>query len=78
MYEFLRTAFYTKNISTLERVLRLLGALASIAGAILLWSSPWLSWIAVASSVMLALTSVFGFCPACYFAGRKLTSRTNP
>jgi Protein of unknown function (DUF2892) len=77
MHEFFRIAIYTKNISALERVLRLLGALASIAGAILLWSHPWLSWIAVGSGVMLALTSVLGFCPACYFAGRKLASRVN-
>ncbi len=71
MSEFFRTAVYTKNIPAAERSLRLLAALAVLTSTFYL-TEPWLRWAAGATAAMFALTAVFGFCPACYFAGRKL------
>lgn len=72
MSEFFRTAIYTKNVPTAERGLRLLGAAGCEAAAVLLNLEPWLRWGLGATGAMLVFTGLFGFCPACYFAGRKL------
>jgi hypothetical protein len=75
MHEFFRTAIYTKNIPTLERTLRVVASLAAGGAAAFYVEEPWMRWAAGASGVMLALTGVFGFCPACYMAGRRIKNR---
>lgn len=68
------TAIYPKNIPTIERVARAVAALAVITGALFWIADARLRWAAIASGAMFALTSAFGFCPACYLAGRKIAS----
>lgn len=68
------TAIYKKNVPALERVARFAVAVAMIVGAALWISDTRIRWLAIASGAMFALTGVFGFCPACYFAGRKLAA----
>ncbi|MBL8685027.1 MAG: DUF2892 domain-containing protein [Myxococcales bacterium] len=68
------TAIYKKNVPALERLLRLVASAALVIGAALWIDDTRIRWLAVASGAMFALTGVFGFCPACYFAGRKLAA----
>ena len=72
MTEFLRAAFYAKNLPRTERIARVIAALGVALGATYLGNSAWLSWLGLASAVTLVATGLFGFCPACYLAGRKL------
>lgn len=66
------TAIYKKNVPAWERVARSIAAIAVIAAATLWIADVRLRWLGVASGIMFALTGAFGFCPACYVAGRKL------
>jgi hypothetical protein len=75
MSEFFRTAIYTKNISNTERTLRLVAAVGVAVPAALYLSEPWMRWTALGSAAMFVVTGVFGFCPACYMAGRKLSKQ---
>lgn len=68
------TAIYKKNVPTAERVIRAIASILVIAGAMLWIADARLRWAAIATGVMFALTSAFGFCPACYVAGRKLST----
>ena len=62
---------YVKNLPVWERIARLgIGAAVAAYGFIDL-GGPW-GWIAVAVGMGLAATAVFGFCPACAVAGRRL------
>jgi hypothetical protein len=72
MSEFFRTAIYTKNIPAAERTLRLAAAVGAGVLAGVYFNEPWLRWVGAASAIMFALTGLFGFCPACYLAGRRL------
>ena len=72
MGEVFGTAIYAKNIPIAERVARVVGALGAGAAAALFLSEPWARWAAAGSGLMLAVTGLFGFCPACYLVGRKL------
>jgi hypothetical protein len=76
MSDFFRTAFYKKNITNPERVLRIALAMAGVVAAFAYLQEPWMQWSGAASAVGFAFTGVFGFCPACYLAGRKLSNRT--
>lgn len=78
MNDFFRTAIYAKNIPAAERALRLVGALGATGAALWYVSEPWQRWVAGGSALMMALTAVVGFCPACYFAGRRLKSPSSP
>ncbi|MFO0559712.1 MAG: DUF2892 domain-containing protein [Polyangiales bacterium] len=68
------TAIYKKNVPTLERLLRLAVAVSAIIASLLWISDARVRWLAIASAAMFALTGAFGFCPACYWAGRKLAA----
>lgn len=68
------TAIYKKNVPTAERVIRAIASILVIAGAMLWIADARLRWAAIATGAMFALTSAFGFCPACYVAGRKLST----
>ena len=62
---------YLKNLPTWERVLRLVASLAMAFCAYKFWGHPGGVVFAVLALVN-ALTAVFGFCPACAMAGRRL------
>jgi hydrogenase/urease accessory protein HupE len=68
------TAIYTKNVPAVEQGLRIAVALGLLVA--LVWvTSPWLRYALGAAAGMALLTGVFGFCPACYLAGRRLEKR---
>lgn len=63
--------FYVKNVPVWERVLRIGGAVALVVYAILNPGSAF-SWVLIGISAGLALSGLFGFCPACAMVGRRL------
>lgn len=68
------TAIYPKNVGPIERALRLVGSATVAISAWTLAPEPWMKWVGLGTGAMLALTGALGFCPACYFAGRKTAS----
>lgn len=77
MRDTIKTAIYKKNVSAPERLLRVLLAIG-MATASLYVADPWLKWGLAGSAVMAVVTGIFGFCPACYLAGRKLRGSSAP
>ncbi|GLQ94448.1 YgaP family membrane protein [Dyella acidisoli] len=67
----IRAALYVKNVPTWERVVRIIVSAAIIAVGLVLLNQPW-NWLVVASGAGFALSGIFGFCPACALAGRRL------
>jgi hypothetical protein len=66
--------FYSKNVSTPERILRVLAGLAMVAcGLIGLAGVPLGLFLALAGGVTV-LTGFVGFCPMCAMVGRRLPS----
>ena len=62
--------WYRKNVGAKEGVVRLLaGGLAAASALVLLGWTP-LGLGLAAGGVSLALTGVFGYCPACAVVGR--------
>ncbi len=75
MSDFFRTAIYFKNVPLPERALRVALA-AGVAVVPIPFAMPsWIGAVLVANGAFIALTGFVGFCPACYFAGRKLVPR---
>lgn len=66
---------YVKNLPMWERSLRIGLGTAAAAYAVLNIGGV-LGWAIVAGGVGAALTGIFGFCPACALAGRRLEKRT--
>jgi len=66
--------FYSKNLPTWERVVRLLAAAAMGLCAARFWGTP-VGYVWAAVGVIMALTSVIGFCPMCAFAGRRIAAK---
>lgn len=65
---------YVKNLPVWERLLRIsLGAAAAVYAVLSI--DGMLAWAIVAGGVSIALTGIFGFCPACALAGRRLEKR---
>jgi hypothetical protein len=65
---------YIKNLPLWERSLRI--AAGSIAAAYALLSvGGVMGWVILAGGGGTALTGIFGFCPACALAGRRLEKR---
>ena len=62
---------YVKNLPLWERSLRI-GAGIVLAAYALLSMGGVIGWIVLAGGIGLALTGIFGFCPACALAGRRL------
>jgi hypothetical protein len=65
---------YIKNLPLWERLLRA-GAGAVAAAYAFLGAGGMLSWVILAGGAGMALTGIFGFCPACALAGRGLEKR---
>ncbi len=68
---------YVKNLPLWERSLRI-GAGTIAAAYAYLGVGGVLGWVILASGVGAALTGIFGFCPACALAGRRLEKRHQP
>jgi hypothetical protein len=62
---------YRKNLGTGEGWLRLVAGAGGAAGALLLIGVTPLGLGLAASGAFMALTGLFGFCPACAMVGRK-------
>ena len=65
---------YVKNLPRWERWLRVGGGAAMTVYA-LLSVGGILGWILAAGGAGIALSGVFGFCPMCALAGRRLAKR---
>lgn len=65
---------YVKNLPLWERSLRI-GAGTAAAAYALLSVGGVMGWVILAGGVGMALTGIFGFCPACALAGRRLGKR---
>ena len=65
---------YVKNLPLWERSLRIGLGMAAAAYAVLNLDGV-LGWTIAAGGVGAALTGLFGFCPACALAGRRLKQR---
>ncbi len=63
---------YTKNIPAWERSLRIMLGSACAVFAFMAWDESALVVGAALVGATLALTGLFGFCPACAMIGRKL------
>lgn len=64
--------FYRKNVGSKESIARIALGAAVVGAALFQLGSTPLGLGLAASGVCLALTGVFGFCPACALLGRKL------
>ena len=62
---------YVKNLPLWERLLRT-GAGASILVYAYMNVDGVMGWFIMATGVGTAVTGIFGFCPACAMAGRRL------
>lgn len=67
----IRAAFFVKNVPTWERIVRIIVAITVIAIGLSFMAQPW-NWFVAASGAGFALSGIFGFCPACALAGRRL------
>lgn len=68
---------YVKNLPMWERALRIGGGMAAATYAALNMGGVW-GWALVGGGVGAAVTGLFGFCPACALAGRRLVKRIPP
>jgi len=63
--------FYRKNVGNTERVLRALAGVIMVIGAFVLFGPTLRALPLAGGGVLMALTGVVGFCPACAMVGRK-------
>ena len=66
---------YRKNLFAWEQMLRIIAGVAMIGGG-LIYLPGWPGYLVAASGGLLAVTGVFGWCPACAMVGRKPVDRT--
>lgn len=67
--------FYRKNVWAWEQLARLVAGAALIGGG-LVYLAGWLGYAAAGVGLYIALTGVFGYCPACAMVGRKPVDKT--
>jgi hypothetical protein len=75
MKRFFDAAFYTRNTPGWERALRFLLSGGLVAWALLGGVQPLMASLLIGNAVILLATVTTGFCPGCYFAGRRTLSR---
>jgi hypothetical protein len=63
--------FYRKNMGTRERWTRVIGGALIVACSLTQIGLSPLGLVLAMSGVIIALTGLIGFCPACAMAGRK-------
>ena len=64
--------FYRKNIYTWEQGLRIVTGLALVIVSALIMPGGLLSYSLIATGVGLGVTGIFGWCPMCALAGRRI------
>lgn len=64
--------FYVKNVTTGERILRLIMGLMGLGYAAMNWGGSGLAIGIGIMGAMLAMTGLVGFCPMYALVGRKL------
>ena len=69
---------YRKNLYEWEQRLRILIGVAAAIGAVWMGQGALWGYVVAASGLGLALTGLFGFCPACAVAGRKPVAQPIP
>jgi hypothetical protein len=62
---------YRKNIYLWEQWSRVAGGAALAVWGLAFSADPMIGYIAAASGAALAVTGVFGWCPACAMVGRR-------
>ncbi|UUZ67883.1 DUF2892 domain-containing protein [Polaromonas sp. P2-4] len=68
--------YLQRNLPAWERALRLGGGLVLAFVSVLWLPGGWLAWTGLASALMMGLTGIVGFCPACALAGRQPVRNT--
>lgn len=68
--------YLQRNLPAWERAVRLGGGLVLAFASVLWLSGGWLAWTGLASALMMGLTGIVGFCPACALAGRQPVRNT--
>lgn len=63
---------YRKNVYQWEQVVRIVLGIAIAVISYVSLPATWFGYLNIASGVFVALTGVFGFCPACALVGRRL------
>jgi Protein of unknown function (DUF2892) len=63
---------YRKNLYTWEQALRLIASVALIAYPLVAMPNGLLSYGLIATGVVMAVTGLFGYCPACAMFGKTL------
>lgn len=66
--------YYRKNIYTWEQGIRIVGGLALIIVPAFTMQGGMLSYNLIAAGVGIGHTGVFGFCPMCALAGRRIAA----
>lgn len=64
--------FYRKNLYSWEQLLRIVAGLALIAYPVFVIPDGLLRYGLIAGGIGFGLTGVFGYCPMCALAGRRL------
>jgi hypothetical protein len=62
--------FYVKNLSGLERFLRVLAGVIATALAVLYLDGLAMYGVAISAAIAV-VSGLFGFCPACAMVGRR-------
>ena len=69
--------FYRKNVRTTERAFRVITGCALIACGWTIFGPSAPGWVSMASGMLISMTGIAGFCPACAVAGRQAVTE-NP
>lgn len=77
-YKGLLMFYLQRNLPVWERATRLGGGL--VLAGVAVWVQPdgWLLWAGLGSAVMMTLTGLVGFCPACAMFGRRAVENAKP
>ncbi|MBM7841808.1 YgaP family membrane protein [Herpetosiphon giganteus] len=62
---------YRKNLPSWERWVRSIVALALVGVALWLAPTAIVQWLSIISALVLLVTGMVGYCPACHLMGRK-------
>lgn len=68
--------FYRKNIRAWEQIVRIVMGIAMVAYGLIAMAGTTAGYGLAAMGLMIGMTGVFGYCPACAMMGRKLDHPT--
>jgi hypothetical protein len=68
------TAIFVKNVPAWERAVRFGLGIGLLAAAFTV-VPPGFSWVVAAAGIGAGLTGIFGVCPMCALAGRRLREK---